>query len=120
MRIPRRFLAAAGVAPLLASVMVVLTPGVAEAVTCGQSWSDLDKTGSGFPAGPGDGSVTMHTGIYGDCPSAGTVYGIRLWYHCYRVNSYGHTWTHVRVDGTTAKGWVYDAYLSNGGSTVHC
>ncbi|MDQ1742499.1 MAG: hypothetical protein QOE23_838 [Pseudonocardiales bacterium] len=42
------------------------------------------------------------------------------WYHCYQVNSHGHTWTHVRIDGTTAKGWVYDAYLSNGGSTVPC
>ncbi len=121
MRISRRVLGLAGVVPLLASAMVVLTPGVAEAVTCGQSWSDKDKTGSGFPDGPGSPSeVTLHTGIYGACPSAGTVYGIRLWYHCYRVNSYGNTWTHVRIDGTNVNGWVYDAYLSNGGSVVAC
>ena len=120
MRIPRRFLTAAAVAPLLASAMVVLTPGVAEAVTCGQGWSDNDKTNYGYPDGPGDGSVTMHTGIYGDCASAGKVNNIRLWYHCYRVNSYGHTWTHVRMDGSDVKGWVYDAYLSNGGSNVPC
>jgi len=120
MRFPRRFLGAAAVVPLLASVMVVLTPGVAEAVTCGQSWSDQDKGGYGYPDGPGDGTVTMHTGIYGACPSAGTVRGFKLWYHCYRTNSYGHTWTNVRVDGTTVSGWVYDAYLSDGGSIYHC
>ena len=120
MRVPRRFLTAAAVVPLLASVMVVLTPGVAEAATCGQSWSDNDKTGFGYPDGPGDGTVTMHTGIYGACPSLGTVRGFKLWYHCYRVNSYGHTWTNVRVDGTNVSGWVYDAYLSNGGSIHPC
>ncbi len=119
MRIPRRILAAAGVAPLLASAMVVLTPGVAEAVTCGQSWSNKDSS-SGFPDGPGDGTVTLHTGIYGDCPSAGTVRGIKLLYDCYRVNSYGHTWTHVHVYATLGKGWVYDAYLSDGGSVHPC
>lgn len=120
MRSPRRFLTAAAAVPLLASVMVVLTPGVAEAVTCGQSWSDNDKGGSGYPAGPGGGPVTLHTGIYGDCPSNGSVNGYRLFYHCYRTNSYGHTWTHVRIDVIDVKGWVYDAYLSNGGSTVPC
>jgi len=120
MRVPRRFLATAAAVPLLASVMVVLTPGVAEAVTCGQSWSDNDKTGSGFPDGPGDGGVYMHTGYYGDCPSVGKVRGYRLWYHCYRTNSYGNTWTHVRMDGSNINGWVYDPYLSNGGSTVPC
>jgi hypothetical protein len=121
MRIPRRFLAAAAAVPLLASAMVVLTPGVAEAVTCGQSWSDKDKSGSGFPDGPGSpGEVTLRSGIYGDCASRGTTYGIRLWYHCYRANSYGHTWTNVRIDGTNVNGWVYDAYLDDGGSTVAC
>lgn len=120
MRFSRRVLGTAAVVPLLASAMVVLTPGVAEAVTCGQGWSDKDKSGSGLPDGPGGDPVTMHTGIYGDCASAGRVNNIRLWYHCYRVNSYGHTWTHVRVDGTQAYGWVYDAYLDDGGSTVPC
>lgn len=36
------------------------------------------------------------------------------------TNSYGHTRTHVRIDVINVKGWVYDAYLSNGGSTVPC
>jgi hypothetical protein len=116
----RKLLRTAAVVPLLASTMVVLTPGVAEAVTCGQSWSDVDKGGYGYPAGPGNGEVTLHTGMYGDCPSNGSVNGFRLWYHCYRRNSYGHTWTHVRIDGMTVKGWVYDAYLSNGGSIYPC
>ena len=120
MRITRRFLGTAAVVPLLASVMVVLTPGVAEAVTCGQSWSDNDKTGFGYPDGPGDGTVTLHTGIYGDCPSKGTVRGIKLWYHCYRVNSYGHTWTNLRMEGYDWSAWVYDAYLSDGGSLYPC
>ena len=120
MRIPRRFLRAAAVVPLLASTMVVLTPGVAEAATCGQSWSDKDKTGSGFPAGPGDGHVTLRTGIYESCPSLGTERGIRLYYHCYRRNSYNHTWTSVRMEGYDWSAWVYDPYLSNGGSTVPC
>jgi hypothetical protein len=120
MRISRRFLSGAAAVPLLASAMVVLTPGVAQAVTCGQSWSDKDKTGFGYPAGPGDGGVTLHTGIYGDCPSKGTTRGIKLWYHCYRVNSYGHTWTNVRMEGYDFSAWVYDAYLNNGGSNVPC
>jgi hypothetical protein len=103
------------------ATMVILTPGVAEAATCGQSWSDKDKSGSGFPDGPGSPSqVTLPSGIYGACSSRGDVYGIRLCYHCYRVNSYGNTWTNVRIDGTNVNGWVYDAYLSNGGSTVPC
>jgi hypothetical protein len=120
MRISRRYLRAAAVIPLLASTMVVLTPGVAQAVTCGQSWTDKDKTGYGYPAGPGDGSVTLHAGIYGECDSKGTVLGYRLSYHCYRVNSYGHAWTNVLLDGFDLNGWVYGAYLSNGGSTVPC
>ena len=120
MRSPRTFLRAAAVVPLLASAMVVLTPGVAEAVTCGQSWSDVDKSGSGFPDGPGDGTVMMHTGMYGDCPSAGTVRGFKLWYHCYRTNSYGHTWTNLRMEGYDWSAWVYDAYLSDGGSLYPC
>ncbi len=120
MRISRRFIRAAAVIPLLASAMVVLTPGVAQAVTCGQSWTDKDKTGYGYPAGPGDGSVVLHTGIYGDCPSMGTERGIKLWYHCYRRNSYGHTWTSVRMEGYDFSAWVYDAYLNNGGSVYAC
>ncbi|MDF4250392.1 hypothetical protein [Streptomyces sp. WMMB303] len=47
-------------------------------------------------------------------------------YHCYVTNSYGNTWTYVRVQTGTLSdyGWIYDGNLpSNGsghGSPVHC
>jgi hypothetical protein len=118
----RRFLASAVTIPVLAGGLVLVTPGVAEAVTCGQSWSNKDPNGSG--TGKFDGThytIPMHTGIYGDCYVNAIVdVNKKLLYHCYRTNSYGHTWTHVRVEGTDVKGWVWDGNLNDNGSNYPC
>jgi hypothetical protein len=36
------------------------------------------------------------------------------------VNSYGNTWTHLRLSGTNVEGWVYDVYLDDFGATHLC
>lgn len=120
MGISRKLIRAAAVVPLVVGGLAVLTPGAAEAATCGQSWSDKDKSGYGNGIGSA-GTVPLRTGIYADCPvrtPAGN--GYTLWYHCYRINSYGNSWTHLRVNGTNISGWVYSGNLSDGGSTVAC
>lgn len=120
----RRFLAGAMTVPAVAGGLVLLTPGVAEAATCGQSWSNKDTaTGQGITI-PSEGQYTfpLHTGIYGDCAVTWTVStGIKLRYDCYRRNSYGNTWTHLNLDGhPEVRGWAYDKYLNDGGSVVPC
>ena len=120
----RRFGVSAAVLPLVAGGIVLVTPGVAEAVTCGQSWSNKDTaTGQGITI-PSQGQYTipMHTGIYGECPVKSNVStGVKLRYDCYRRNSYGNTWTHLNLDGyPNVNGWVWDDYLNDGGSNVPC
>jgi|GEM_PF-1335840 len=120
----RRFLASAVAIPVVAGGLVLVTPGVAEAVTCGQSWSNKDTaTGQGITI-PSQGQYTipMHNGIYGDCAVKSNVStGIKLRYDCYRRNSYGNTWTHLNLDGyPNVNGWVWDNYLNDGGSLVPC
>ena len=119
----RRFMAKALMIPLVAGGLTVMTPGVAEAVTCGQSWSDNDKGGSGTGIGSSSDPwmIYVRTGIYADCSWTSKVSnGVKLYYHCYRRNSYGNTWTHVRVEGSGTLGWVYDGSLNNGGSVYPC
>jgi hypothetical protein len=120
----RRFLASVVVIPTVAGGLVLVTPGVAEAVTCGQSWTDKDPGGGeGITiASEGQYTVPLHTGIYGDCPVYATVStGVHLKYDCYRVNSYGNTWTHLHMDGyPQVRGWAWDHYLNNNGSNYPC
>jgi hypothetical protein len=120
----RRFLARAMTVPLVAGSMVLVTPGVAEAVTCGQNWTDRDPGGGEGITIPSEGQYTfpMHTGMYGDCPVKNiTSTGVRLQYHCYRRNDYGNTWTHLNLKGyPDVRGWVWDKYLNNGGSIYPC
>ena len=116
----RRFVAGAVTIPLVITGVTVLTPGVAEAVTCFQSWSDKDANGWGTGK-PATGTIPLRNGIYADCdPVAGVDVNRKLWYHCYRRNSYGNTWTHLRIDGTTINGWVYDGNLDDNGSGYPC
>ncbi|MER6397920.1 hypothetical protein OG618_35645 [Kitasatospora sp. NBC_01246] len=88
------------------------------AVTCGNAnWphSNLDP-GSGTISAS---SAPVRTGPYGACTLVGSYsQGVRVDYDCYSVNDYGNTWTYVR--GPAGSGWIYDANLSNGGSTVRC
>ncbi|RVX47019.1 hypothetical protein EDD27_9938 [Nonomuraea polychroma] len=30
----------------------------------------------------------------------------KVYFHCQRLNGYGHTWVYVRVEGTKKEGWV--------------
>lgn len=114
---------AAATIPLVVGGLAVLTPGTAEAATCGQSWSDKDKTGYGYGIAssghPYD--VPIRSGIYADCAETSAVStGVKLWYHCYRINAYGNYWTHIRVDGTNINGWVYNGNLNDLGASTRC
>lgn len=119
----RRKVASALTIPLVITGLAVLTPGVAEAATCGQSWTDRDKGGSGMGVGSSSDPwmIYVRTGIYADCPWTSKVStSTKLYYHCYRRNSYGNSWTHVRVEGSGTLGWVYDGNLNNYGSIYAC
>jgi hypothetical protein len=120
----RRFLAGALVVPAVAGGVVLLTPGVAEAATCGQSWSNKDPGGGAGITIPSQGQYTfpLHTGIYGACQVTSTVStGVHLNYDCYRVNSSGNTWTHVHLaSNPNVTGWAWDHYLDDGGSNYAC
>jgi hypothetical protein len=81
------------------------------------AWSNKDG-GSGHGT---QGSTPVHNGPYGDCPVVFYVSNSALlYYHCYVVNSYGNTWTHLRLSGTNLEGWVYDVYLDDFGATHLC
>lgn len=120
----RRFLASAVVLPTVAGGLVLVTPGVAEAATCGQSWTNKDPGGGQGITIPSQGQYTfpLHTGIYGGCKVTWTVStGIPLKYDCYRRNSYGNTFTHLHVAGyPNDDGWAWDHYLNDGGSYYPC
>ncbi|GHJ93349.1 MULTISPECIES: SH3 domain-containing protein [Streptomyces] len=106
---------------LVASATMVSVP-VAGAATSGAAacthpaWSNKDA-GYGYVSGS---SAPLRTGPSQDCPVTATVYGARLYYHCYVVNSAGNTWTHARIDGTQINGWIYDGNLSNSGALERC
>ncbi|MEO7260120.1 MAG: SH3 domain-containing protein [Jatrophihabitantaceae bacterium] len=119
----RRFLTSAATLPLLAGGLAVLTPGVAEAATCYQSWLDKDANGwgTGKDSAGGPYTIPLRNGIYADRNQvAAADVSKKLWYHCYRRNSFGNTWTHLRIDGTNWSGWVYDGNLDDNGSAYPC
>ncbi|MFJ8085420.1 SH3 domain-containing protein [Streptomyces sp. NPDC096205] len=106
---------------LLAAAPAAQAEGAADsraaAVDCSWSWSDKDKTGEGRVTG----TYPLNKGPYGACDTVDTLYsGTYLYYHCYVVNEYGNTWTHVRVAGTSVSGWVWDDGLDDGGSLEPC
>lgn len=92
-----------------------------DAVTCGNAhWPHSPKDGTVGKVIK-SGSAAVHTGPYGACTTVGYISsGASVQYDCYVVNEYGNTWTWVRVPGGGSLGWVYDAYLSNGGSLYRC
>ncbi len=121
---PRRLLASAAAMAVVVGGLVLVTPGTAAAAACGQSWSNKDPGGGAGITIPSQGQYTfpLHTGMYGDCRVTWTVStGIHLNYDCYRRNSYGNTWTHLRVaSNPSASGWAWDHYLNDGGSIYPC
>ncbi|MEV0097376.1 SH3 domain-containing protein [Streptomyces sp. NPDC050738] len=80
------------------------------------AWSNKDA-GSGYISGS---SAPLRTGPNEGCPTTATIYGAKLYYHCYVVNSAGNTWTHARIDGTQINGWIYDGNLNDNGATKPC
>ncbi|WP_343446182.1 SH3 domain-containing protein [Micromonospora schwarzwaldensis] len=88
-------------------------------MTCGNAYWPHEKwdTGSGRTTT----EAAVHTGPYGACSvTAYLPAGTYVTYDCYTVNDYGNTWTWVRASGGASIGWVYDAYLDNGGATALC
>ncbi|MCX4554005.1 SH3 domain-containing protein [Streptomyces sp. NBC_01387] len=79
-------------------------------------WANKDA-GYGYVSGS---SAPLRTGPNADCPTTATIYGAKLYYHCYVYNSAGNTWTHARIEGTEISGWIYDGNLDDGGATKPC
>lgn len=111
----------AGVLPLvaMAGLVTAATPAISAESSprsCSHSWSDKDgSTGRVGSASP------LRKGPHEGCDSITKVYpSAKLDYDCYMRNGVGNTWTHVRVVGTTAQGWIYDGNLPDGGSNKPC
>ncbi|WP_405982473.1 hypothetical protein [Streptomyces sp. NBC_00158] len=91
------------------------------AVTCGNAYWPHQNVDNGSGTVSQSGSAAVHTGPYGACTTVGYVsQGTRVYYDCYAVNDYGNRWTWVRDAGGSSLGWIYGAYLSNGGATTRC
>ncbi|MEH1100494.1 SH3 domain-containing protein [Micromonospora sp. CPCC 205561] len=91
----------------------------AAAVTCGNAaWPHPNQdTGSGKTTA----RASVHTGPYQACSiTAYLPKGESVTYDCYAENDYGNTWTYVRSPQGASIGWVYDAYLDDGGATKLC
>lgn len=70
-------------------------------------------------------AVVLHQqGPYGDCLPGYTIGGSsnKLVYDCWTENSYGNTWTHLTAyySNQVYEGWIWDAKLPNGGSSMKC
>ncbi|MFC3236968.1 SH3 domain-containing protein [Streptomyces nitrosporeus] len=97
----------------------LLTATPAAAVSCsGWGWSNPDA-GHGYMTKSG---THLKSGPYSACADLTTTVpvGTHLYYHCYVVNDYGNTWTHVRIDGTSIEGWTSDDNLDDNGATSRC
>lgn len=95
-------------------------PGLGtSAVTCGNAaWPHEPYDGR---TGKTTARAAVHTGPYGDCTvKAYLPIDTKVIFDCYTVNDYGNTWTWVRDPQGASIGWVYDAYLSSGGSNKLC
>lgn len=93
----------------------------AAAVTCGNAnWPHTNKD-TGYGKVSKSGSAAVHTGPYGNCTTVGYVSnGTTVYYDCYSVNDYGNTWTWIRDANGSSLGWIYDAYLDDGGANARC
>lgn len=113
-----RLLIVAAIFPLLAAGLI--GGGTAPAYAdCGHAWSNKDA-GSGSTIWS-DPEPKFRTGPHDYCNLVNYLPGgTTLYYHCYTVNETGNTWTHARRAGTDIQGWIWDGYLSDGGSTVRC
>ncbi|MFF5447695.1 hypothetical protein [Streptomyces sp. NPDC012888] len=96
-------------------------PAGESAVTCGNAYWPHENVDSGSGRVTKSGSAAVHTGPYGACTTVGYVsQDARVSYDCYVVNDYGNRWTWIRDAAGSSLGWIYGAYLSNGGATTRC
>jgi len=93
----------------------------AAAVTCGNAnWPHTNKD-NGYGKVSKSGSAAVHTGPYGACTIVGYVSkGTTVYYDCYSVNDSGNKWTWIRDANGSSLGWIYGAYLDDGGATARC
>lgn len=96
------------------SVVGYSTPAMA--LPCGVSGPDVDNNSYGkyFLR-----SVSLRNGPDWSCDVIGTATTANtVDYHCFVIGETG-TWTYLRT-ATNRYGWVWDEYLQNNGSQVHC
>ena len=112
------FSVAAAALPLVTAGLIGVSSAPAQA-DCSHAWSNKDAgTGSAIWSDP---TAKLRTGPHSSCSLVNWLPGgTTLYYHCYTINADGNTWTHARRAGTDIQGWVWDEYLSDGGSTKRC
>ncbi|HWO63681.1 MAG TPA: hypothetical protein VNO31_26975 [Umezawaea sp.] len=93
----------------------------AAAVTCGNEYWPHSNQDNGHGKVVKSSPAAVHTGPYGACTIVGYVApGTTVYYDCYSVNDYDSTWTWIRDADGSSLGWIYDAYLDNGGANARC
>jgi hypothetical protein len=115
--------AQAAPAPSRTSTTSTVAVASAQATNSGESalcesaaWT-FEKDGSSHKISQ---SAVLHGyGPYAGCPATATIpVNTLLKYDCYTTNpSSGNTWTHVSGN---YNGWIWDNYLPDYGSQVHC
>ncbi|MFI7272877.1 SH3 domain-containing protein [Streptomyces sp. NPDC049879] len=122
----RAKLTATAIPLMLAATALITAPtaSAGEAIACTHPSSSNKDADTGRVKGLNRASVPVHSGPAGSCSEVGRfAYTATAYYHCYRLNSAGNTWTHLRVDyagDNDVSGWVWDEYLDDGGSIYHC
>lgn len=54
------------------------------------------------------------------CPTVGKIdSSVKLYYHCVYFNG-ANWWTHLRVEGTSVQGWMYNGNLNDDGASKPC
>ncbi|MFE4642967.1 hypothetical protein [Streptomyces sp. NPDC056730] len=105
----------------MAAPVAQAIPAGEAAVTCGNAaWPHQDKdTAVGRITKTTNAAV--HTGPYSGCAIVAYLApNTSVSYDCYAINDNNNTWTWVRSTGGASIGWVWDDYLSGGGSTKLC
>ncbi|MEV6964700.1 hypothetical protein AB0M47_06245 [Hamadaea sp. NPDC051192] len=114
----RKLGAALAVVPAVVTAVVFAVSSPAAAACSTHSWSDKDPAGANEYT---EESAPLRTGPYEDCSAITTLpTSTALNYHCFITNSYGNTWTHVKVKGRDLSGWIWDNHLKDNGSPNRC
>ncbi|MEU1782947.1 protein kinase [Streptomyces abikoensis] len=73
-------------------------------------WSHQDPNPGTY--GYMTGTFKLGTAPYAACPTLSEAKsGVKVWFHCYITNAYGHKWTYVRIEGTKTMGWMYNGNI---------